>query len=117
MPGSSAAPPRSTCATCSGRAWPAATAPGRWPPDQAAGPPGRSLQRIRPAAGRGSGPGTTSRLHLSADGLAAGPAQKRRPGYADPHELAFFSRLLELHLSILDGVAARYRAPFFNALR
>ena len=24
---------------------------------------------------------------------------------------------LELHLSILDGVAARYRAPFFNALR
>ncbi len=24
---------------------------------------------------------------------------------------------LELHLSILDGIAARYRAPFFNALR
>jgi arginine decarboxylase len=24
---------------------------------------------------------------------------------------------LELHLSILDGVAARYRAPFFSALR
>ena len=24
---------------------------------------------------------------------------------------------LELHLSILDGVAARYRTPFFNALR
>ncbi len=24
---------------------------------------------------------------------------------------------LELHLSILDGIAARYRSPFFSALR
>ena len=32
------ASPRSTCAPCSARAWPAAMAPGSWPPDQTAGP-------------------------------------------------------------------------------
>ena len=37
-PGSSAAPPLSTCATCSAAAWPAATAPGSWPPDRAGRP-------------------------------------------------------------------------------
>src|SRR5205807_895985 len=46
-PGSSAAPPLSTCATCSAAAWPATTAPGSWTLDRAG----------RPVLGAGQAPG------------------------------------------------------------
>jgi len=51
--------------------------------------------------------------------------QARSPGRVDqasdrdthPGEQTSGNRALELHLSILDGLEARYRTPFFSALR
>src|SRR5229473_5379671 len=94
-PGSSAAPPRSTCATCSARAWPAATAPGRWPPDRPARLPGGGpYRRSVPRLAVGPGPAHHEDCISAQTGRPQGSAQKRRPGYAKPQELAFFSTLL-----------------------